>query len=136
MYYTFIEFIILLYTFFNNLITWYKEHMICIISFNKFSHVLTICTYAGAIGNLWSICLKVNSLSYFRFCCLLKLKFFSTISVVIRIFVFRIFFLLTTFLKSINALLTSFTIFSFLVSLELYINTLRKKMGFDTWNIQ
>ena len=33
------------------------------ISFNKFSELLPACTYARAIGILWSICLGVKILS-------------------------------------------------------------------------
>ena len=41
----------------------YKEYMIRLILFSKFSDVLLTFTYASAIGNLWSICLEVNILS-------------------------------------------------------------------------
>ena len=34
--------------------------MIYLISFSKFSDVLTAFTCARAIGNLWSICLRVH----------------------------------------------------------------------------
>ena len=40
----------------------YKEYMICLISFGKFSDVLSAFTCVRAIGNLWSICLGVNIL--------------------------------------------------------------------------
>ena len=43
----------------------YKEYMICLISFSKFSVVLHAFTCAGAIGNLWGICLGVNILIAF-----------------------------------------------------------------------
>ena len=38
----------------------YKEYVICLISFSKFSDVLLAFTCARAIGNVWSICLGVN----------------------------------------------------------------------------
>ena len=53
----FIEFIILLYTFLVISFSQYKEYMICLISFSKFSDVLPTFTCAIAIGNLCSICL-------------------------------------------------------------------------------
>ena len=62
LYYTFIEFIILLYTFLAVSFAKYKEYMICLISFSKFSDVLPAFTCARAIGNLWTICLGVNIL--------------------------------------------------------------------------
>ena len=40
----------------------YKEYMICLISFSKFSDVLPAFTCARVIGNLSSICLGVNIL--------------------------------------------------------------------------
>ena len=52
MYYTFIEFIILLYTFLVISFARYKEYMICLISFSKFLDVLPAFTCARAIGNL------------------------------------------------------------------------------------
>ena len=42
---------------------WYKEYMICLILFSKFSDVLLPITWTRAIGNLWSICLGVNILN-------------------------------------------------------------------------
>ena len=42
---------------------WYKEYIICLISFSKFSDVLPAFTCANASSNLWSICLGVNILS-------------------------------------------------------------------------
>ena len=63
LYYIFIEFIILLYTFFVISFAWYKEYMICRILFNKFSDVLPAFTCANATGNPWSICLGVINLS-------------------------------------------------------------------------
>ena len=40
----------------------YKESMIFLILYNKFSDVLTAFTCARAIGDPWSICLGVNIL--------------------------------------------------------------------------
>ena len=61
--YNFIEFIILLYTFSVICFAWHKECIIRLISFSKFSDVLPTFTCAKAIGNLWSICVGLNSLS-------------------------------------------------------------------------
>ena len=63
--YNFIEFIILIYTFLVISFAQYKEYIICLISFSKFSDVLPAFTCARAIGNLWSICLEVNILRPF-----------------------------------------------------------------------
>ena len=60
LFYNFVEFIILLYTFLVMSFAWYKEYIICLIclvSFSKFSDVLPTFTCAIAIGNLWSFCL-------------------------------------------------------------------------------
>ena len=62
MYYIFIEFIMLLYTFLVISFARYKEHIIFLISFSNFPDVLTAFTCARAISNLWSICLGVNIL--------------------------------------------------------------------------
>ena len=62
LYYTFIEFIILLYAFLVISFALYKEYMICLISFNKFLEVLPAFASAKAIGNLWSIYLGVKTL--------------------------------------------------------------------------
>ena len=51
-FYKFIEFIILLYNSFVISFSRYKEYMICMISFSKFSDVSTGFTFAIAIGNL------------------------------------------------------------------------------------
>ena len=53
------KFIILLYIFLVISVTLYKEYMICLISYSKFSDVLPAFTYASATGNLWSTCLGV-----------------------------------------------------------------------------
>ena len=60
MYYSFIEFIILLYTSLVVSFIWYKEYMICLIWFRKFSDVLPDFTCISAIGSLWSICVGGN----------------------------------------------------------------------------
>ena len=57
LYYTFMEFIILLHTFLVIFFARCKEHIIWRISFSKFSDVLPIV-------NLWSICLGVNISSH------------------------------------------------------------------------
>ena len=62
LYYTFIEFIILLYTFLVVFFTGYKEYMIFLTSFNKLSDVLPTFTCARAIGNLCCIYLAVINL--------------------------------------------------------------------------
>ena len=51
-FYNFIEFIVLLYTFFVTSSSLYKEYMICLILFSKFSDVLPDLICASAIGNL------------------------------------------------------------------------------------
>ena len=57
MFYSFIEFILLLKTFLAFYLTCYKEYVIW-----RTSDVLLAFTCAGTIGNLWSICLEVNVL--------------------------------------------------------------------------
>ena len=76
MYYIFIEFIILLYTFLVISFARYKEYMICLILFSKFSDFLPAFTCARAIGNLWSICLGVSRI-FHVFCDLNILFVFS-----------------------------------------------------------
>ena len=44
---------------------WYKQDLIDLISFSKFSDKFLAFTFARAIGNLWSICLGVNNFSPF-----------------------------------------------------------------------
>ena len=51
-FYKFIEFIALLYTFLVISFARYREYIICLISFSKFSDVLHAFTCASAIGNL------------------------------------------------------------------------------------
>ena len=63
LFYNFIEFIILLYTFLVILFAQYKEYIIWWITFINFSDVLLAFTCASAIGDLWRICLGVNILS-------------------------------------------------------------------------
>ena len=52
LFYNFIEFIILLYTFLVISFCRYKEYIICLISFSKFSDVLPAFSCTRAIGNL------------------------------------------------------------------------------------
>ena len=78
-FFNFIKFIILLYTFLVTSLSRYKEYMIWCTSFSKFSDVLVVFIYANAIGKLWSICLGVNILIPLPFCCLLKSRILSTI---------------------------------------------------------
>ena len=51
LFYNFTEFIILLYTFLVTSFAQYKEYMIYLIGFSKFSEVLPAFTCASAIGN-------------------------------------------------------------------------------------
>ena len=60
LFYIFIEFIILLYTFLVISFLWQKEYMTCWILFSRFSDVLPAFICARAIGNPWSICLGLN----------------------------------------------------------------------------
>ena len=55
MFYSFSEFILLLKSFLAFSLTCYKEYVIW-----RTSDVLAAFTCAGAIGNLWSLCLEVN----------------------------------------------------------------------------
>ena len=57
------EFIILLYTLFGIYFARFKEYIISLISFTKFSDVLPAFTCASGINNLWSTCLGVNIFS-------------------------------------------------------------------------
>ena len=57
LFYNFIEFIILFYTFLVISFAPYKECIICLISFSTFSDVLPAFTCARAISNLWNLCL-------------------------------------------------------------------------------
>ena len=86
----------------------YKEYMICLISFNKFSDVLPAFTCASATGNLWIISLRVNILIALPFHCL---GFFHEFWLLFSDFHFQ--FLLISFLKSIYSSLILFTIYSF-----------------------
>ena len=52
LFYSFTELIISLYTFSVNYFARYIEHIICLISFNKFSDVLPAFTHTSAIGSL------------------------------------------------------------------------------------
>ena len=94
-YYIFIEFIILLHNFLVIFFAWYKECIICLISFNKFSYVLPAFTCASDIGNLWRICLGVNILRPLPFCWVLKSRnFLNNIEYFFWIFVFKNFFII------------------------------------------
>ena len=52
MFYNFIEFIILLYTFLVISFSQYKKYIICLISFSKFSDVLPAFTCASTSSNI------------------------------------------------------------------------------------
>ena len=60
LFYNFIEFIILLYTFLVISFVRYRKYINWLISFSKFSDVLPAFNWSSAIGNHWSICLGVN----------------------------------------------------------------------------
>ena len=60
LYSTFIEFIIVLHAFLVISFAWFKGYIIWRILFNKLWDVLSVCSCTSAIGNLWSICLRVN----------------------------------------------------------------------------
>ena len=62
LFYNFIEFLILLYTFLVIYFSRYKEYIIFLISFSKFLDVLRVLTCAKAIYNRSSICLRVSIL--------------------------------------------------------------------------
>ena len=66
LYYTFIEFIILLHIFLVISFAWYKEYMICLIWFAKLPNVLPAFSWARTNCNLWNICLGVNILKLER----------------------------------------------------------------------
>ena len=66
LFYNFIEFIILLYTFLVIYFAQHKKYITCLIWFSKFSDVLPAFTSASTIGNLWSICLIVHILRCLR----------------------------------------------------------------------
>ena len=59
-YYTFIEFIVLLFACLVTSFAWYKEYVIWRISFSKCFDVLPVFIGASALGNFWKICLGVN----------------------------------------------------------------------------
>ena len=67
LFYNFIEFIILLYTFLVISFVQYRKYINWLISFSKFSDVLPAFNWASAIGNHWSICLGVNILWLFPY---------------------------------------------------------------------
>ena len=64
LYYGFIKFIKLWYTFLITFFVWHREYMIWRVSFWKFLNVLPAIICASAIGNLWSICLGVNMFNH------------------------------------------------------------------------
>ena len=57
------DLVMLLYTFLDIFLDWYKEQTIFLISFNKLYELLPAFTCARAIGDLWSICFGDNILS-------------------------------------------------------------------------
>ena len=59
----FMDLIMLLYTFLVICLNWYKEWTTCLISFYKLSELLPAFTCESAIGNFWSICLDLTTLS-------------------------------------------------------------------------
>ena len=63
--------------------------MICMISFSKFSDVLSASTYARPIGNLGNICFGVNILIPLPFSSLLKSIIFSAILTICSDFHFQ-----------------------------------------------
>ena len=63
LFYNFIELIISLYTFLVISFSRYKECIICLISFSKFSDELPAFTCARAINNFWSISSGLDSFS-------------------------------------------------------------------------
>ena len=83
LYYTFVEFIMLLYTFLVISFARYKEYITCQISFSKFSDVSLAFAYARAIANLWCICLAVNCLTPLPCCILWNWNIFSTILIIL-----------------------------------------------------
>ena len=83
LYYTFIEVIILLYTFLVISFAPYKECMIC-----RISDTLPASTCASGIGNLSSICLEVNILIHVAKLLLKDVLFLVSISF-LEIFCFQ-----------------------------------------------
>ena len=64
LFYNFIEFIILLYTYLVFSFARYKEYIICLISFSKFSDVLPAFICESTIDNLCNIYLGLNTLKF------------------------------------------------------------------------
>ena len=64
LYYNYIQLIILLYTFLSISFAQYKQYMICLISFRKFSGLLSPSTSVSAIGSLGTICLELDILRF------------------------------------------------------------------------
>ena len=112
-----------------------KKYVICMISFSRFSDVLTAFTYARTIGNLWNICYAANILSCvwsktllsqnlatrtksngspLPLSCLLKSRLFLTVLIILSWFLFSgISFLIISFLKLISSPVTILTNCSF-----------------------
>ena len=79
LFYNFIEFIMLLYTFLVIYFAWYRKYTICLVSSSKILDELPAFTSARSISNPWIICLGVNILrpfpcfeSYAALCTILK----------------------------------------------------------------
>ena len=100
----------------------YKEDIVCLISFGKFSAVFPAFTCARDIGNLWSICLGINILSSLLYYGLLKSRIFVTISAIFFGFSFQ------EILKAINPSSILFTSCWFLYYLGL-IKSFAKNHG-------
>ena len=65
--YNFIEFIILLYTFFVTSFARFKDYMSCLILLSNFSDSFPAFTWASAISNRSTTCLELSILSPLRF---------------------------------------------------------------------
>ena len=84
----FIEFIILLHTFFATFFSQYKKHMIWGISFSKFSDVLPAFTCARLL-----LLQSLKHFNFFNFLLFIKIEnFFSNSNYFVWIFFFRKFF--------------------------------------------
>ena len=122
--YNFFEFIILLHTFLVISFTQYRQYIIWRISLNSFSCVLPSFT-CTIVQQLWVIFqASAQELFFFSplpFCCLLKLRIFSTILIILCRFLFlRISLLLKEFLNATNESLRYFTILPFLIWFSSY----------------
>ena len=65
LFYNVLEFIILFDTFLVICFARYKEYVICLIPFSKFSYLFPVFTCVRVIGNLWKTCLGVDILGPF-----------------------------------------------------------------------